>query len=790
MRPGEHKESKPFRPSPIYKRRLAPDEIRLLRLDRATTPSYPLHVNLEIHDQGQCPIYETVSYTWGGEDNDNSKSRPIFVGLYWDTLFQTKNCWDMVHFLRPWGGVKRLWVDAICINQGDDEERNAQVSKMASIYLGSRRVTVYLGKDLVHLTRPDEYPERHRLEDTVLPHADNGQAEEAGFYKLLGRRYFGRIWIIQELILPKQVVIPVEDGEWWADRLTGSSLPSWLLENSPVPWIENIAQGGLTGKDIYELVRATWSSKASDPRDRVFGVLALQKSSALQPDYSLSCLHVFMGLFAHSLITLKHLEVLSSASGLSTPDGFPSWIPDWKSSAFQSTRSVLSDKDASADLFRFWKRKNILAPPMRTTQAEEFTNDTKVIVQFTTEWKRAKNDGELDRDRRIRDIEWAQEVPSKHFVKMLTEQEIHMLKQRPWHRKATVDSDTGNLKINLTHLVVFSSNPIKVEKKDAISLFEVEAIGADASMYLASDVPLDQLIKPGKDHLFLLDDGSETSFIFLILRDAGKKGVLPMFKLIGCCYQLYFHAYAEIWFRESVGFLYDSDTDESRERVIIGATRRGDDKLFVHDLRNRKMSTRGEPWIKQSILKRQDKPLMDALLIAVQGQYPISATCLGLLNEQRGTVPAAFLKAYSSCIDERFHPVVSGDHIELTIQPEDWDEIGKSPSSPETFRFYNEMRYSTKEEWKSSRRLRFPFIRKGGRPIHLRASKVELMGAVEKTASFCAFKSLDETERAELEDVLLRWELGMGKEVLRPNWPYDIVEGFDMNGTMMTVCIM
>ncbi|RSL41873.1 hypothetical protein CEP54_015684 [Fusarium duplospermum] len=89
--PGEHKQGdnqfKPFKPSPIYTRRLAPNEIRLLRLDRAATASYPLHVNVEIHDQRQCPIYETVSYTWGGEDNDNSKSRPIFVGLYWDILF-------------------------------------------------------------------------------------------------------------------------------------------------------------------------------------------------------------------------------------------------------------------------------------------------------------------------------------------------------------------------------------------------------------------------------------------------------------------------------------------------------------------------------------------------------------------------------------------------------------------------------------------------------------------------------------------------------------------------------
>jgi hypothetical protein len=38
-----------------------------------------------------------------------------------------------------------LWVDAICINQKDDAERNAQVKRMADIYNRASNVCVWLG---------------------------------------------------------------------------------------------------------------------------------------------------------------------------------------------------------------------------------------------------------------------------------------------------------------------------------------------------------------------------------------------------------------------------------------------------------------------------------------------------------------------------------------------------------------------------------------------------------------------------------------------------------------------
>jgi hypothetical protein len=69
--------------SPIYGD-LALDEFRLICLSAVTDENFPLRLSLETYSQANCPEYETVSYTWGGEDGDCTLCRPVFIGPYWD----------------------------------------------------------------------------------------------------------------------------------------------------------------------------------------------------------------------------------------------------------------------------------------------------------------------------------------------------------------------------------------------------------------------------------------------------------------------------------------------------------------------------------------------------------------------------------------------------------------------------------------------------------------------------------------------------------------------------------
>lgn len=202
-----------------YGKTLELDEFRLACLTAPEHHDYPVHLTLETYKHTDCPEFETVSYTWGGEDGDHVPSQPVFVGPYWDVIFQTKNCWNMLRSIRPWRGVRMVWVDALCINQNNIQERGDQVAKMRQIYEECARVIVYLGPDIA-LAAQGQFPHRRRLEeiDQELSHLyksssddDNSGQIDIAMRTLLQRRYFSRVWVIQELVMSQRAVIRIGD---------------------------------------------------------------------------------------------------------------------------------------------------------------------------------------------------------------------------------------------------------------------------------------------------------------------------------------------------------------------------------------------------------------------------------------------------------------------------------------------------------------------------------------------------------------------------------------------------
>ncbi|KAK4222864.1 heterokaryon incompatibility protein-domain-containing protein [Podospora fimiseda] len=133
--------------SAVYSFTLGSDQFRILWLSSPRQPDDRIHVNLEICGFDDHPDYESTSYTWGGANDDNTLSKPVFVGPYWHVLYQTENCWSMLKFLRSTRTRRAVWVDAICINQQDGMERANQVSKMGSIYRQASGLIVFLGLD-------------------------------------------------------------------------------------------------------------------------------------------------------------------------------------------------------------------------------------------------------------------------------------------------------------------------------------------------------------------------------------------------------------------------------------------------------------------------------------------------------------------------------------------------------------------------------------------------------------------------------------------------------------------
>lgn len=121
--------------------------IRLLHVFPKQDDSTDIIVSLTAHELDEDPIpYTSLSYSWGrNSDGDASLSRHVFVdGL---VLAVTENLCDFFSRMQREQDEThtRFWIDAVCINQADVKERNAQVAMMAEIYKKAEYSIVWLG---------------------------------------------------------------------------------------------------------------------------------------------------------------------------------------------------------------------------------------------------------------------------------------------------------------------------------------------------------------------------------------------------------------------------------------------------------------------------------------------------------------------------------------------------------------------------------------------------------------------------------------------------------------------
>lgn len=106
-------------------------EIRVMVLF-AGEPLDELVCDIVVVNLADRPAYEALSYTWADRTGDASLSSEVFCGG--KAIAITKNCEAALRRLRLKGRNRRLWVDAICINQNDTSEKNHQVKLMSKIY--------------------------------------------------------------------------------------------------------------------------------------------------------------------------------------------------------------------------------------------------------------------------------------------------------------------------------------------------------------------------------------------------------------------------------------------------------------------------------------------------------------------------------------------------------------------------------------------------------------------------------------------------------------------------------
>ncbi|KAK7178212.1 HET domain-containing protein [Paraphaeosphaeria sporulosa] len=151
--------------------------------------------------------YEALSYTWGGQSDVKYY---VYVNGFKQSV--TPNLHSALSSLRHPSRGRMLWVDSICINQADVQERFHQVSLMARIYTSASKVIVYLGAatpatdTLFKMDKEDDKDNEYDVSiDPMfwkLCH-EAGPDLVAGFIDVCSRIWWSRVWILQEYTLNK-----------------------------------------------------------------------------------------------------------------------------------------------------------------------------------------------------------------------------------------------------------------------------------------------------------------------------------------------------------------------------------------------------------------------------------------------------------------------------------------------------------------------------------------------------------------------------------------------------------
>ncbi|KAF4465011.1 HET-domain-containing [Fusarium albosuccineum] len=95
---------------------------------------------LRVVNLDDCPSFTALSYVWG-----SATPGEAFITCNSCHIPITTSCYQALAFLQPAWGKLTIWVDAICINQKNDEEKNVQIPLMQEIYAWARHVYIWLG---------------------------------------------------------------------------------------------------------------------------------------------------------------------------------------------------------------------------------------------------------------------------------------------------------------------------------------------------------------------------------------------------------------------------------------------------------------------------------------------------------------------------------------------------------------------------------------------------------------------------------------------------------------------
>ena len=204
-------------PDYSYERLTQQRSIRILTLEPSHDYEAPLKCRLFEVLLDNTPSYTALSYAWGASEGTTS------IICNEKLLKVTRNCGRALHRIRQMQGNNsiNLWVDAICIDQGDTPEvvteKTRQIQIMGEIYKNASHVTAWVGEhenDSRYIcgffesvgcafdSELDDALAWRKAEGIALVKARLWLKFVESLREFFQRSWFMRMWPIQEVTLP------------------------------------------------------------------------------------------------------------------------------------------------------------------------------------------------------------------------------------------------------------------------------------------------------------------------------------------------------------------------------------------------------------------------------------------------------------------------------------------------------------------------------------------------------------------------------------------------------------
>jgi hypothetical protein len=333
--------------------------IRLFRISRRTRYSTLLKGEILHADLDNPPPYEAISYTWG----DVTRSKKLLVdGCQFGV---SAGLYELLEALSSREKHVLLWVDYICINQDDEEDKANQIPVMRDIYQRASRTVAWLGAPydaplavamllevLDVLQLPDYQPVV--MNDRYFPQTK--RPRWIAFVRLLQHQYFSSVWVCQEVAVSRSLELYF-GGKYfsWETLMMARS----VLQHPHVASLVTVVHVGLgsvqslrnaTTMGFFRLLMAkgiqiplgfalsfSQNYGCKMPEDRVFALLGLCSSEELKlsilQDVGKPPLEVYSNT-TKKLLTSRENSVHTlqySGIGYYYKRRLPTWCVDWSS---------------------------------------------------------------------------------------------------------------------------------------------------------------------------------------------------------------------------------------------------------------------------------------------------------------------------------------------------------------------------------------------------------------------------------------------------------------------------